>query len=56
MEATVWYELVEKYPELANVNEPLVKRENILKQLFEKGHYTNKYIKKNVYSNKKQRI
>lgn len=51
MEATVWYELLQKYPELADVNEPLVKRENILKQLFEKGNYTNKYIKKNVYAN-----
>ena len=51
MEATVWYELVQKYPELAQVNEPLVKRENILKQLFEKGNYSNKYIKKNVYAN-----
>ena len=51
MEATVWYEMLQKYPELLNVNEPLVKRENILKQLFEKGNYTNKYIKKNVYAN-----
>lgn len=51
MEATVWYEMLQKYPELSNVNEPLVKRENILKQLFEKGNYTNKYIKKNVYAN-----
>lgn len=52
MEATVWYEMLEKYPELAKVDEPLVRRENILKQLFEKGNYTDKYIKKNVYSNK----
>lgn len=51
MEATVWYEMLQKYPELASVSEPLVKRENVLKQLFEKGNYTNKYIKKNVYAN-----
>lgn len=51
MEATVWYEMLQKYPELASVNEPLVRRENVLKQLFEKGNYTNKYIKKNVYAN-----
>ena len=51
MEATVWYEMLQKYPELAMVSEPLVRRENILKQLFEKGNYTNKYIKKNVYAN-----
>ena len=52
MEATVWYEILKKYPELEEINEPLVKRENILKQLFEKGNYSNKYIKKNVYANK----
>ncbi len=52
MEATVWYEMLQKYPELENVDSSLVRRENILKNLFEKGQYTNKYIKKNVYSNK----
>ena len=38
MEATVWYEILKKYPELEKVSEPLVKRENILKQLFEEYH------------------
>ncbi len=52
MEATVWYEILQKYPELENVDSSLVRRENILKNLFEKGKYTNKYIKKNVYANK----
>ncbi len=52
MEATVWYEILQKYPELENVDSSLVRRENILKSLFEKGNYTNKYIKKNVYANK----
>lgn len=52
MEATVWYEMLQKYPELETLDEPLVRRENILKQLFEKGNYSNKYIKKNVYANK----
>ncbi len=52
MEATVWYEITQKYPELVNVDSSLVRRENILKSLFEKGKYTNKYIKKNVYANK----
>ncbi len=52
MEATVWYEMLQKYPELESVDSSLVRRENILKNLFEKGRYTNKYIKKNVYANK----
>ena len=52
MEATVWYEMLQKYPELEIVDEPLVRRENILKKLFEKGNYSDKYIKKNVYANK----
>ena len=51
MEATVWDELVKKYPESNNLESSLVARENILKQLLEKGNYTNKYIKKTVYSN-----
>ena len=52
MEATVWCEMLKKYPESNNLESPLVARENILKQLLEKGNYTNKYIKKTVYSNK----
>lgn len=51
MEANVWCELLKLYPESNNVESPLVMRENILKQLLEKGNFTNKYIKKTVYSN-----
>ena len=52
MEAAVWCEMLEIYPESNNVQHPLLQRENTLKQLFEKGGYTNKYIKKTVYANK----
>lgn len=51
MEATVWTEILKLYPESNNLDSPLVTRENILKQLLEKGNYTNKYIKKTVYAN-----
>lgn len=51
MEAAVWTQLTEKNPSLQNQASPLVTRENMLKQLFEKGNYTNKYIKKAVFSN-----
>lgn len=52
MEAVVWDEMLKMYPEANNPESSLVKRENILKQLLEKGNYTNKYIKKTVYANK----
>ena len=52
MEANVWYEMLKRFPESNNLESPLVMRENILKQLLEKGNFTNKYIKKTVYSNK----
>ena len=51
MEATAWCEILNKFPESNNLESPLVTRENILKQQLEKGNYTNKYIKKTVYSN-----
>ena len=51
MEANVWCEMVKRYPEANNLESSLVTRENVLKQLLEKGNYTNKYIKKTVYSN-----
>ena len=51
LEATVWNEILKKYPESNNLESALVTRENILKQLLEKGNYTNKYIKKTVYAN-----
>ncbi len=52
MEAAVWCEMRDLYPESNQESDSLVKRENTLKQLFEKGGYTNKYIKKAVYANK----
>lgn len=51
MEAIVWDEILKLYPESNKDNEPLVKRENTLKKLLEKGEYTNKYIKKTVMQN-----
>jgi len=51
MEANVWTEMLKRFPEANNLESPLVMRENILKQLLEKGNYTNKYIKKTVYAN-----
>ncbi len=51
MEANVWCEMLRRFPESNDLESPLVMRENILKQLLEKGNYTNKYIKKTVYAN-----
>lgn len=51
MEANVWCEILRKYPESNVLESQLVTRENVLKQLLEKGSYTNKYIKKTVYAN-----
>lgn len=51
MEGTVWCEMLKMYPEANNLESALVMRENVLKQLLEKGNYTNKYIKKTVYAN-----
>ena len=51
MEAVVWTEILKRYPESNNLESALVTRENILKQLLEKGNHTNKYIKKTVYAN-----
>lgn len=51
MEAVVWNEILKRYPESNNLESALVTRENVLKQLYEKGNNTNKYIKKTVYSN-----
>lgn len=52
MEANVWNEMLKMFPESNNLESSLVTRENILKQLLEKGNFTDKYIKKTVYSNK----
>lgn len=51
MEAFVWNEIVKLYPESNQEEHSLVKRENTLKRLLEKGNFTNKYIKKAVLSN-----
>lgn len=51
MEAAVWSELVELYPEYPLGPDSLVQRENTLKKIFERGDHSNKYIKKTVYSN-----
>ena len=52
MEAVVWIDLVEIYPECNVESNALVKRENTLKKLFERGNNSQKYIKKSVYQNK----
>lgn len=52
MEAVVWIDLLAVYPESNVETHPLVKRENTLKKLFEKGHNSPQYIKKSVYQNK----
>ncbi len=51
MEAAVWSELLELHPDYELPIDSLVQRENTLKKIFEKGNYTNRYIKKTVYSN-----
>ena len=51
MEARVWTEILKLYPESNDLDSSLVTRENILKQLYEKGNCTNKYIKKTVFAN-----
>ena len=52
MEAVVWIDLLAIYPDSNVETHPLVKRENTLKKLFEKGHNSPQYIKKSVYQNK----
>ena len=51
MEAFVWDDILKIYPESNQDSSALVKRENTLKKLLEKGNYTNKYIKKAVMQN-----
>ena len=52
MEAVVWCEILRLYPETAEIgSNALVARENTLKKLYERGHNTDKYIKKTVWSN-----
>lgn len=52
MEAAVWCEMTELYPEETKISHPLVTREETLKKLFIKGRYSDKYIKKSVHSNR----
>ena len=52
MEASVWCEILEEFPESEDKMHPLVVREDTLKRLFEKGNYTDKYIRKTVHQNK----
>ncbi len=51
MEAAVWTQLSEKYPDKVELGYPLVKREDMLKKLFIKGNYTDEYIRKSVRIN-----
>lgn len=51
LEVATWMKLIEKNPSASNSPSTLVSRENMLKKLFIKGDYTNKYIKRAVYSN-----
>lgn len=51
LEAATWMKLSEKNPSVLKNPSPLVTRENMLQKLFEKGDYTDKYIKKAVYTN-----
>lgn len=52
LEAAVWTQLSEDNPGILKISHPLVERENVIKKLFEKGEYTNTYIRKFVISNK----
>lgn len=51
MEAAVWCELLNMYPDYELGVDSLVQRENTLKKIFERGNHTDRYIKKTVYSN-----
>lgn len=52
LEAAVWTQLTEDNPELEKISHPLVERENVIKQLFIRGNYTDRDIYKFVISNK----
>ena len=51
MEAAVWTQLSEAYKDMAKSSHPLVKRENIVKKMFIKGNYTDKYIRMHILNN-----
>lgn len=51
MEAAVFTELMQLYPDYEIPQDSLAQRELTLKKLFERGNFTNRYIKKTVLSN-----
>ena len=51
MEAAVWTELTDMHKDYKLGMHPLVTRENMLKRLLQKGSFSNKYIRKTVYTN-----
>ena len=51
MEAVVWSEILRSCPNCEQDIHPLVKRENNLKKMYDKGSKTNKYIKKEIRVN-----
>lgn len=53
MEAAVYTELLRIYPDykVSMNTDSLVQRENTLSSLYIRGNYTNRYVKKTVYSN-----
>lgn len=51
LEAAVWTYLVEDNPEIEKISHPLIQRENLLKQLFVRGNYTDEYIRKSILTN-----
>ncbi|MFA6990406.1 MAG: hypothetical protein WC197_10085, partial [Candidatus Gastranaerophilaceae bacterium] len=53
MEATVWHEILQKYPELKNNSNfsELVNRENTLNKLLEVSNFSNKLIRNAVSTN-----
>lgn len=51
LEAAVWTYLTEDNPAIENISHPLIQRENLLKQLFVRGDYTDTYIRKSILTN-----
>ncbi len=51
MEAATWTQLTDNCTKVSEKSHPLVQRENTLKNLFIRGNYTDKYLKKAVFSN-----
>ena len=51
MEAAVWCDILDLYPESDENLSALVRRENNLKKMYEKGNYSSKYIRKEILAN-----